>query len=460
MIYGMQEKEVIMKYRRVLIQLSIVLTLIGCGKSLRPSEGIVGKTEEEKQAQEKQIEIFQEKLKDTSIGEVERQYLQFRLALLNPTSSLSLSPTLAQAFSNEFINGLWNSSAYRSAYLTYLSLTNMFTNSSIDRGFLLGRAGIAAFKAKQYTLALSLFHQAFEIQVSDETVYYYGLWHWYVQKDKEKAKQLLSRVRPERVGIHSSEWTALFADDSSRETKREYKTVMSSSNRYYQVLAFQKWLQDYSTTGEPFWSYSLNLPAYIPTKPTNRFVGYYLSAMPSQFPRMTRDWPLPFSVRPGKPGQNRYSLFLEEPLSSDRFLLLYAQPVNFPWESGYKGISPVSSRLAYTNAFFVYAAAQRDTNNRLTNVALETVSLPLKYFLGCSWFYHNGRWKYALVGFLPPDTLEVIVFDPVTRVMSHVSVPLLKVNSLYYVDYPPLGRPSWVAVGDGIFTLQEKFLNR
>ncbi|URA10687.1 hypothetical protein [Thermospira aquatica] len=441
--------------KRFCVILVLIVVFGGCGKAVRQTPSV---TQEEQKAQEEQLKDFVQKLKDSRIGDAERQYLQFRLMLAGSREETNFHPVLLRAFSNEFVNSLWESSAYRLAYLSYVTLTNVFTNEVADRGFLLGRAGIAAFKAKQYSGAVELLRQAFEIQVTDETLYYYGLWYWYIQKDKTKAKDILSRVRPEKLGISSRQWSDfLMEKDKAFPEKREALTLLRSTNRYEQLVGFEMWLEDYRENGKPFWQYEVTLPLYVPT---NRLLGYYLQSQNWIFPRMTRDWPMPFSLRPRKPGQNRYALFMEEPLGEERFLLLYAQPVVFPWSSGYKGITPLFSREAYTNVFFVYAEAQRDTSGRLTNVGIEVVPVPVRYFLSCSPIYKDKMWNYAIVGFLPPDRLEVVVFNPHTRKMARVTASLLTVQRLYYGDFPWLEKISWLGVGEGIFLLEEELLGR
>jgi len=427
--------------------LSVLILLAGCARETKtspqsPQEGI--------QAREKQAEHFEVRLREAPIGEVERAYLQFRLFLEGRTNSLSLPPQLATAFSNEFVNSFWDPAAYRSAYLSYMTLAGTLTNSVADQGFLLGRAGITAFKAKQYTTALQMLRQSFERQVSDETVYYYGLWYWYVQKDKTKAREILSRVRPERLGIDARQWQSLFVEGEGITV--DGATLLRSTNASQQVAGFRLWLTTYRQTGEPFWAYEVTLPPYAPAST----FGYYLVPQNPLFPRMTRSWPLPFSVRPGKPGQNRYALFVEEPLVEDAFLLLYAQPVSFPWRSGYQGIEPLGTRVAYTNAFWVYATAQRGTNETITNVALDTLPVPARYFLAVSQLYRQGTWHYVVVGFFPPDTLQVIIFDPFRKRFSRVEASLREVQDIYYLPSPLSGEWSWIGVGKRLVTLEEK----
>ncbi len=440
--------------KRFCAVLVVFFVLAGCGKAVKHTTPV---SQEEQKAQEKQLEDFAQKLKDSRIGEVERQYLSFRLMLAGSQGATNFHPVLARAFSNEFVNNLWDSSAYRSGYLSYLTLTNVFTNDVVDRGFLLGRAGIAAFKAKQYPIAIELLRESFEIQVTDETLYYYGLWYWYIQRDKTKAREILSRVRPEKLGMSSRQWSAFLMENERTTEPRDALRLLRSTNQYEQVVGFETWLEDYRQTGQPFWQYETKLPSYVPT---NRSVGYYLQTQNWMFPRMTRDWPMPFSVRPGKPGQNRYALFMEESLGNERFLLLYAQPAVFPWTSGYKGITPIFSRDAYTNAFFVYAEAQRDDDGRLTNVGIETVSLPVRYFLSCSPLYREGIWHYVVVGFQPPSGLHIVVFNPHTRQATTVSTSLLRIQRVYYGDFPWLEKPSWVGVGEGVSVLEEKLLGQ
>ncbi|MCX7883050.1 MAG: hypothetical protein N2314_07500 [Brevinematales bacterium] len=431
--------------------------ILSCGKATKAETitELSPSPETHKEASEKQNEVFEVKLRDTTVGEVEKAYLQFRLFLNHRISNLTLHPTLVQAFSNEFVSSLEDTSAYRSAYLSYLALTNVFTNTSEERAFLLGRAGIAAFKGKQYSLAIQILRQAFEIQVTDETLYYYGLWYWYIQKDKTKAKEILSRLRPERLGIDKHQWKAFLLD--SVPPAENALSLLQSSNPSDQVKGFFLWLEEYKKTGEPFWSYETALPPYLPPSSS---VGYYLSAMGSQFPRMTRDWPMPFSIRPGKPGQNRYALMSEDPLEEERFLFLYAQPIDFPWKSGYQGLTPVFSRPAYTNAFFVYASPQRETNNKITNLILQTVSIPVRYFLSSAKLYRQGTWHYVIVGFQNPDILEVVVFDPLSQRFSRLEVSLRKIQHLYYLRHPLSGEWCWLGVGKTLVLLEEKPISR
>ncbi|MFN3659802.1 MAG: hypothetical protein ACK4TN_01035, partial [Brevinematales bacterium] len=163
--------------RRLILIITTLGMVFSCSRTTRGES--IPSLDTGKEATKQQSEIFEAKLSDATLGEVERSYLQFRLFLNGKFSFISLHPTLCSAFSNEFVNNLWDSSAYRSAYLSYITLTNIFTNT-IDKGFLLGRAGIAAFKAKQYSIAIQMLQQAFAYHITDETVYYYGLWYWYI----------------------------------------------------------------------------------------------------------------------------------------------------------------------------------------------------------------------------------------------------------------------------------------
>jgi len=431
----------------------VIVFIVSCGKASRAEVPSGKPALREKETREERFESYlQRRLKEGNLGEAERQYVLFRLSLLSP-SSLSngvRNPTLAQAFSNEFLE-LWNPQAYRSAYTLYLSLTNTFVQ---ERGFLLGRAGIVAFKGKQYSLAINTLREAFESSVSEEMLYYYGLWHWYVQTNKQKAREIFSRISPEHVGVSYAEWGSFLKDEQklAREEKTPVDVLRTSSDPTLRLAAFASWLEQQSVSGEPIWSYRFVLPPYIPT---NRSVGYYLSPMASQMPRMTREWPLPFSVRPGKPGPNRYALFLEEPLVGESFLLLYAQPLVSPWSSGYRGIEPIFPSLSYTNVFFVYVTPQRDTNDRMTNLLLESVNVPVKYFLFCSRIYREGIWQYAVVGFTPPSTIDVVVMNPVTRAMRKVSFSLLDFQQIYYADILGEEKMSWWAVGKTVTRLPD-----
>lgn len=439
--------------KRWILIIGIAGILVACGRTTR-SESIPS-PETGKEATEQQSEIFEAKLRDTTIGEVERSYLQFRLFLSGKLSNISLHPTLASAFSNEFVNNLWDSTAYRSAHLSYLTLTNIFTNENTDKGFLLGRAGIAAFKAKQYSIAIQMLQEAFAYHITDETVYYYGLWYWYVKKDKAKAKEILSRLRPERLGINPQQWKNFLSE--SPTPSQDGLSLLRSSDATTQAKGFSLWLEEYEKTGEPFWKYEAPLPPYIPPASS---LGYYLNAQEPQFPRMTRNWPMPFSIRPGKPGQNRYAFFLEEPIEENRFLLLYAQPIDFPWQSGYRGISPVFPKAAYTNAFFVYATALRETNGRITNIDTHIISLPLRYFLSWGRIYRSGNWHYVVIGFQNPDKLDVVVFDPFSRKLSHIEASLREIQKIYYIRHPLSGQWEWIGIGKTLRLLEEKPLSR
>ncbi|MFN4216483.1 MAG: hypothetical protein ACK4HQ_03665 [Brevinematales bacterium] len=436
-------------------QLTLIITILGivvsCSRTTRGES--IPSLDTGKESTKQQSEIFEAKLADTTLGEVERSYLQFRLFLNGKFSFISLHPTLSFAFSNEFVNNLWDSSAYRSAYLSYITLTNIFTNN-IDKGFLLGRAGIAAFKARQYSIAIQMLQQAFAYHITDETVYYYGLWYWYIKKDKTKAREILSRLRPERLGINPQQWKSFLSESTS--VPQDDFSLLKSSDTTNQANGFLLWLEKYEKTGEPFWKYEAPLPPYIPPSGS---IGYYLTAQDPQFPRMTRDWPMPFSIRQGKPGQNRYALFLEEPLEEDNFLFLYAQPVDFPWQSGYRGISSIFPRTAYTNAFFVYATAFRETNGKITNIGIQTIPIPTRYFLSCKRIYRNENWHYVIVGFQNPDKLNIIVFDPFSRELSHIEASLREIQKIYYIRHPLSNQWKWIGIGKSLHLLEEKPLS-
>lgn len=437
-----------------------LILFVACGQTTKPESPLqeTEQKETEQKAKEKQSRIFETKLKDPQIGEVEKAYLHFRLYIEGKIPQLSIHPSLASSFSNEFVHSLWDPNAYRNAYLSYLTLTNIFTNENIDRGFLLGRAAIAAFKAKQYKLFLQMLRESFEIQVTDETLYYYGLWYWYIQKDKVKAKEILSRLRPERLGISSTQWNRFLSEDVAEiPSQKDSLALLRSVNPSDQVKGFQLWLSEYEKNGKPFWKYEAFIPLYVPT---NISLGYYLNPMNNLFPRMTRDWPLPYSIRPGKPGQNRYVLFLEEPWEKESFLLLYAQPADFPWKSGYRGIEPPLPRVAYTNAFLAYVQPQKETEKRITNVTIQTIPLPIKYFLSCNKIYREGKWQYAIVGFRDPNRLEVVIFNPSSQKMSKITVSLQEVNTIYYIPFPLSNQWTWIGTGKHLSFLEEIPLTR
>ncbi|MFN3659803.1 MAG: hypothetical protein ACK4TN_01040, partial [Brevinematales bacterium] len=127
-----------------------------------------------------------------------------------------------------------------------------------------------------------------------------------IKKDKTKAREILSRLRPERLGINPQQWKS-FLSESTSFSQNEF-SFLTSFDTTNQAKGFLLWLENYKKTGEPFWKYEAHLPPYIPQSGS---VGYYLTTPDPQFPRMTRDWPMPFPIRQGKPGQNRYAFFIE-----------------------------------------------------------------------------------------------------------------------------------------------------
>jgi hypothetical protein len=91
----------------------------------------------------------------------------------------------------------------------------------------------------------------------------------------------------------------------------------------------------------------------------------------------------------------------------------------------------------------------------MTNLLLESVNVPVKYFLFCSRIYREGIWQYAVVGFTPPSTIDVVVMNPVTRAMRKVSFSLLDFQQIYYADILGEEKMSWWAVGKTVTRLPD-----
>ncbi|MFN3659652.1 MAG: hypothetical protein ACK4TN_00260, partial [Brevinematales bacterium] len=116
----------------------------------------------------------------------------------------------------------------------------------------------------------------------------------------------------------------------------------------------------------------------------------------------------------------------------------------------------VFPRTAYTNAFFVYATALRETNGKITNIGIQTIPIPTRYFLSCERIYRNKNWHYVIVGFQNPDKLNIIIFDPFSRKLSHIEVSLREIQKIYYIRHPLSNQWEWIGIGKSLHLLQEK----